>query len=335
MDCWNIWRKIRKTLLVKLRCHPREDGDPDGMDSRLRGNDIVYFMLDRHQLKTNSDFLEGIKSLCIAYEQISVMKMKKIKDAVLYTRGFYDELSDVYSQMKITYRNQVITLAKKNKIEDPKKLLLLGKNEKTVSVLLSANNKLYGDILNRVFVKFIEETKKRETDLVIVGRLGKGMYDDLNMKKPYAYFEIPDTDLTVNDLKQVINSIIKYSTINVYFGRYESFFSQKPLEKNITGDIIINGDKEITEKKLYYFEPNLEKILLFFETQIFSNFFKQTAYEGQLARYASRISAMEQALGAIEKEKKITSFQKIKINNNLMEKKQNERVVQIFLRKRN
>jgi len=290
-------------------------------------------MLDQRQLKTNYEFLETIRSLCVAYEQISVMKMKKIKDAVLFTRSYYDELSEVYLQMKSTYKHQVMDLAKKNKIKDPEKLLLMGKNEKTVDVLLSANNKLYGDILNKVFYKFIEETRNKNTDLVIIGRLGKEMYDDLGLKKTYIYFEIPDTDLTVSDLKPVINNIIKYSKINVFFGRYESFFSQLALNKNITGDIMMGNDRDLKENKFYYFEPNLEKILLFFETQIFSNFFKQTAYEGQLARYASRISAMEQALGAIEKEGKLTTALKIKAHNSLMERKQNERVVQIFLRK--
>jgi F0F1-type ATP synthase gamma subunit len=292
-------------------------------------------MLDTRQLKTNFELLETIRSLCVAYEQISVMKMKKIKDAVLYTRSFYDELSEVYLQMKTTYKNQVMSLAKKNKIKEPEKLLLMGKNEKTVAVLLSANNKLYGDILNKVFYKFVEETKNKDINLVIIGRLGKDMYDDLGSPKPYTYFEIPDSDLTVNDLKPVINSIIKYSTINVFFGRYESFFSQLALSKNITGDIVMGNDKELKDNKFYYFEPNLEKILLFFETQIFSNFFKQTAYEGQLARYASRISAMEQALDVIEKEGKMTMALKMKVHNSLMERKQNERVVQIFLRKRN
>ncbi len=291
-------------------------------------------MLDQRQLKTNFEFLETIRSLCVAYEQISVMKMKKIKNAVLYTRSFYDELSEVYLQMKETYKHQVLDLAKKNKITNPEKLLLMGKNEKTVAVLLSANNKLYGDILNKVFYKFIEETKNQNIDLVVIGRLGKKMYDDLGLKKAYIYFEIPDTDLTVVDLKPVINNIIKYSKINVFFGRYESFFSQLALNKNISGDIMMGNDRDLKENKFYYFEPNLEKILLFFETQIFSNFFKQTAYEGQLARYASRISAMEQALDAVEKDEKMTVSLKIKAHNSLMERKQNERVVQIFLRKR-
>ena len=292
-------------------------------------------MLDQRQLKTNFEFLETIRSLCVAYEQISVMKMKKIKDAVLYTRGFYDELSEVYLQMKKTYKHQVMTLARQNQIKDPQKLLLMGKNEKTVDILLSANNKLYGDILNKVFYKFVEEIRNENTDLVIIGRLGKKMYDDLGSKKAYTYFEIPDTDLTINDLKPVINNIIKYSKINVFFGRYESFFSQLALNKNITGDIMMGNDRDLKDNKFYYFEPNLEKILLFFETQIFSNFFKQTAYEGQLARYASRISAMEQALDVVEKEKKMTTSLKIKAHNSSMERKQNERVVQIFLRKRN
>jgi len=36
---------------------------------------------------------------------------------------------------------------------------------------------------------------------------------------------------------------------------------------------MMGNDRDLKDNKFYYFEPNLEKILLFFETQIFSNFF--------------------------------------------------------------
>ena len=292
-------------------------------------------MLDQKQLKENSEFLDSMGNLCVAYEQISVMKMKKIKDAVLYTRSFYDELAGVYYQVKTTYRDQVKQLVKKKKIKDPQKLLLMGKNDRSVAILLSANNRLYGDILNKVFYKFIAETKDQNVDLVVVGRLAKEMLAEYNLKRSYTYFEIPDIDLTVEDLKPVINMIIPYSKINVFYGRYDSFFSQLAINRNISGDVEIETGSDLSEQKFYYFEPNLKKILLFFETQIFSNLFKQTAYDGQLARYASRISAMDTALGVIEKEARYTTAMRIKAHNNLVERRQNERVAQSLLRRVN
>jgi F0F1-type ATP synthase gamma subunit len=54
----------------------------------------------------------------------------------------------------------------------------------------------------------------------------------------------------------------------------------------------------------FIFEPTLEKIFHFFETQIMANLFSQTLLENQLARHASRVNAMEEALGHIEEESK-------------------------------
>ncbi|MCL4364608.1 F0F1 ATP synthase subunit gamma [Patescibacteria group bacterium] len=290
-------------------------------------------MLNKNILKSDGNFLKDIRNLCISYEQISVMRMRKIKDAVLYTRNFYSQLAQVYVQVKNTYTNQVMTLIKKNKIKDPKKMLLLGKNDKSVSILITANNKLYGDIIDRLYQSFREEIGKKDSDLVIVGSLGKELYESSGMNRPYKYFEITREDnLTLADLKPIVSHIAQYSRINVYFGRYETFFNQIPLMENISGDIRVGEDDEIIKKKFYYFEPDLEKILLFFETQIFANLFKQTAYESQLARFASRVQAMEEALSTIEKEEKELAFQARKANILIEDRKQRERVKQIYFK---
>ncbi len=57
----------------------------------------------------------------------------------------------------------------------------------------------------------------------------------------------------------------------------------------------------------FIFEPTLQKIFHFFETQIMANLFSQTLLENQLARHASRVNAMEEALVHIQEEtKKLT-----------------------------
>ena len=43
------------------------------------------------------------------------------------------------------------------------------------------------------------------------------------------------------------------------------------------------------------FEPSLEKILMFFETEIFASLFNHTVKESQLAKFASRVLALDQA----------------------------------------
>ena len=291
-------------------------------------------MIDKKSIQAEASFLENLRDLCVVYEQISVMRMKEIRDKVLYTRGFYSQLDKVYVRLKKTYHRQLAILAKKRQIKDPRKAFLLGKNEKRVVVFIGADNRFYGDIFNKVFYSFLEDIKKNKDDVLIIGRLGKSMYDNLGPKKPYRYFEIGDeVEITLDHLKAILKVMTDYSRIDVYYGQYKNLFNQEVVMKNITGDF--DTDKKDDGKKgsFYYFEPDLEKILLFFETQIFANLFKQTAYESQLARYASRISAMEQALVAINERTGVNIKARIKLANLEAEKKQRERISQIFLRR--
>ena len=291
-------------------------------------------MLNKKNIQLEADFLENLNDLCVAYEQISVMKMKEIKDKVFYTREFYSQLDEVYIRLKKTYHHQVETLFKKHKIKDLQKMLLLGKSEKRAVVFIAANNRFYGDILNKVFSLFLKDVKETKDEIIIIGSLGKSMYDNLGPGKDYQYFAVGDeVNITLENLKAIIKTLAKYSKVDVYYGQYENFFSQKATTTNITGDLDSSKDDGKKEESFYYFEPDLEKILIFFETQIFASLFKQTVYESQLARYASRIGAMEEALVAVDKQKEKNIRERRKLANFITEKKQRERVSQFFLRR--
>ena len=103
---------------------------------------------------------------------------------------------------------------------------------------------------------------------------------------------------------------------------------------SITGDMPSNRADAANRPAgtvMYLFEPDLEKIVAFFETQIFSNLFKQTVHESHLARLASRITAMEQALERIENQEKILYSNKRKTIRLTENKVQLERVAGIGL----
>lgn len=253
------------------------------------------------QVTEEMDLLSTVKTLCLSYEEISVMKMQKIKNLVLSTRSFFDKLSEVYFDAKNSYKETI--LKKMHKGAD-KKIDERKKTRDSVSILLSANTKLHGGIINDVFGLFSDFIASEDTDIIIVGRLGRELYQKLTPGegggKNYLYFEIPDMEVTLADLKSIVYHLLGYEKINVFYGQYNSMMQQVAKVANITGDEVSTVAEKPKEMKYYIFEPTLEKILHFFETQIFSALFKQTVHEGQLARFASRIKAMEQALDRIE-----------------------------------
>jgi F0F1-type ATP synthase gamma subunit len=256
----------------------------------------------QNKSKTTADLemIGTLKMLAEAYEEVSVLKMQKVRGSVLTTRDFLDGLSNVFVDVKKNYGHKIQRLTK-NKA-GVTTFNTRTHNGKTLTVFLSANSKFYGDIIRRVFDLFIKDVQSKNTDILIVGKMGKELMEGSKFKKNYFYFEMTDGDVTVDDLTPIIDTLVQYETVDVYYGRFSNMVNQLPSVTNVSGQTILDTqastDAEVVQ---YAFEPSLEQILTFFENQVFVSLFKQTINEGELARLASRIRAMEEALGNIEK----------------------------------
>ena len=106
--------------------------------------------------------------------------------------------------------------------------------------------------------------------------------------------------------------MVQYTEIKIYYGKFQSVVTQKPDIQNIAAGTTVSGDAS-APKVLYIFEPSVEDILMFFETQIFASIFDQSIRESQLAKFASRILAMDSASQNIER--RITSLNLKKLSH--------------------
>lgn len=256
-------------------------------------------MQNKNKTQAELELVGTLKMLAEAYEEVSVLKMQKVRGSVLTTRDFLDGLSSVFIDVKRNYGHRIQKLMKnKGSVAT---FTTRANNGKNLSVLLSANSKFYGDIIRRVFDTFIKDIQKKNTDVLIVGKMGKEFMEGSKLKRNYFYFDLSDGEVTVDDLKPIVDTLVQYETVNVYYGRFSNMVNQIPTLTNVSGHEILDT-KEATQDNVvqYAFEPSLDKILTFFENQVFVSLFKQTINEGELARLASRIRAMEEALGNIE-----------------------------------
>jgi len=256
-------------------------------------------MQERKRIAEEIELVLSFKMLAEAFEEISVVKMQRVRSSVLRTRDFLSGLSNVFFDVKNSYRTQIISLMKKKKLknENVTHFSTLKKNGKNVVVLLSANTKLYGDIVPKVFQLFMESIKNLSCDIVIVGKLGKDMFEQRGAAREYTYFDVSDTTVSINDLKALITHIVEYENVTVFYGKFDNVINQNPAASVVSGEEPFEEKRPDLKKEVrFIFEPSLQRILNFFETQIFTSLFKQTVHEYQLARYASRIKAMEEAL---------------------------------------
>lgn len=281
------------------------------------------------------ELVSTLKMISQVYEEISVMKMQRIRDSVLKTRMYLSRMSDVYYDVKSAYRESLFDkiTGKKKRLEGLSKV---NKNGKTIAVLVSANSKMNGDILKKVFRNFQTYLKKHpDVDVAIVGKIGKGLYEERNIERPYDFFEMSEKQLDLESVKKLILHIMEYKEAVMFYGEFESLLNQNPVHNNVSGNEVSEGEKEQKrEDKGFIFEPSIDKILEFFEKQYFSSMVKQNMYEAELARYASRITAMEQAIQHVNESEKSLKRQERKLIKGKQNKMQMDTVTGLMFLKR-
>lgn len=270
--------------------------------------------------------LNSLRSLVEAYEEIASVRMKKTRDTVLKNRQFVNEINNIFEEVRSSFAKEYNALLRKKALLGKKgktgdKVTLLSHNGKTVSVFLSANTGLYGDIVKKTFDLFIEEVRNSDSEVTIVGRQGLTLLNAEEPDRPYTYFELSDHELRAHELDEIIKHIVQYEVINVYYGSFENVVRQNPKMLRVSAEIDLTESKK-ESKASYLFEPELEKILVFFETQMFASLFDQTVREGQLAKYASRVMAMDKAFENIQEGLGKLRLQKLRVAHRRMNKKQ-------------
>ena len=279
-------------------------------------------MATRREVTEEFDRVSTIKGVLEAYEEIAATRIQNIRNSVLLGRLFIEELNYTFQQVKSSHRNEVLKRMKTKNIKDPSKLTFIERNGKTLYVLLSSNTGLYGDIIKKTTELFINLVKKEKADAVIIGRVGLELFKNAGLLITYNYFDFPDIKIDNQALKKIISYILQYERTFIVYGRFENIVSQKPIVTSISGDPLPSS-QAISNVK-YFFEPSLDKIMKFFEAQIFASLFDQTVFESQLAKFASRMTSLELRVENIKEILKNVALEKEKIRHRIINKKQLE-----------
>jgi ATP synthase F1 gamma subunit len=279
--------------------------------------------MDKKTITKEITDLQVLENLTNAYAEISSSRMKKTRNSVLSSRSFLEEIQAVFKEIQDSYRYEFIALAKKKGIKKGDKITFLSHNGKSVAVFISSNTGFYGDLSRKVFDLFTEKIKNDNFEATIVGNLGLSMFKELNPNRSYSFFELPDYGFDREKLAELAKHLVEYEEIHIFYGKFKNLVNQEPEEVIISSETPIEGDKKVNKVK-YLFEPSLEDILIFFEKEMFSSIFEQTISESQLAKFASRMLAMDRAGEKIRKNLLTTKENKLKLMHAIANKKQIE-----------
>lgn len=255
---------------------------------------------DKKQLDADVTELSLMQQMANVYGEVALARMAMVRAGVLQSRAYLQELTKVFAHVQSAYLNKLKQTA--TTVDKRKKLTVLSHNGLTVSVLISANTRLYGDLVRRTYDKFMEEFREGKAEATIIGKIGLSWFkEDMGKNQLYTYFDYPDEQMDQAALKEISKHLVQYEEIHVFYGEYKNVVVQEPRRLVMSASRPMSGQEENSPPQSYFFEPSLEAVMGYFEEEIFGTLLDQAMREAQLSKYASRLTAMDRADQEIDK----------------------------------
>lgn len=271
-----------------------------------------------------------IKSLVETYESLAALYMRRTKQSVVDSRTFYNGLQNIYEEVLQAYRSDIRAFARKKMFgKRVKQVLLHPRQRRAAAVLLSVNTGLYGDIVYKTLSAFARYVSSAPVDSIIVGKRGKLLFNELLPKTSHTFIDFPDNKLDMEHITSLAKLLSSYQEVRVFYGKFESFVSQVPTDSVLRSEQQQTGasrDKSSADHPavLYLFEPSLQQVAKFFETEIFTSLVEQVLHESQLAKFASRMYLLDAAVGRIKNTLNTATFSRQKLIHRKVNKEQFE-----------
>lgn len=306
----------------------------------------------KKELNLDLEATRTARDIVQTFEEIAASRLIAVRGNVAQTRAFLDEIAEINHHVRRAFTEQVTQNRKKSK-QKKNTTSALTKNGRTAQVLLSANRGLYGDLPLRIVREFIKGyqnatkiAKSGNIDVIAVGLVGQYLLDyppDGERPIPYKGFLLDDDKPKDHEIDAVFNHIVAYDRVVITYGKFQSLLSVEAETVDITGAdnteaaaLLLDYDQNsahLNEKsydqdkeKRILFEPSIETIMAFFETTILKALLRQKIFEMQLARFASRMVAMDGAEDKANTKLDELSMEQYKLKRKL----DNKKMQQIF-----
>ncbi len=247
------------------------------------------------EIKAEEASVRSVVSLTSALESLSSMQIAKTKSKVLISNQFFDEVWNIYKQIRVDVMFNYGRVAGETPID------------KELLILITAKGGLSGDIDNRLIRKVVERYDETKNDVLVIGHHGALKLKQAHIDHTY-YFDLPEHDyVNVDPLMDITR---KYAKSRIYYQNYISLSQQEIKDVDLSevvsskgrvADMAVVSDDMVTEKT-YIFEPGSYAVAAYLENSILRLTISQFIYDSRLAQVASRFKAMSAA-----KERSITN----------------------------
>ncbi len=222
------------------------------------------------------------------FEGIASMRIAQIKDQVLQSQQFFNELWHIYTQIRVD------TLFRFGRSQLGDKII-----NKELFIIITGEGGFSGDIDQKLLQIMLKEYNPAKNDIIVVGHHGAIQLAQGNVafKK---YFKLPEKDQNIN-VMPIIKEVQLYRNSTAYYQTYVSLMVQDVKRISLDSAIQERGktartpSTEIISDETYIFEPSTYGVVDHLERSMLQITLSQVILESKLAQYASRFRAMSAA----------------------------------------
>lgn len=220
-----------------------------------------------------------------AFEGIASMRIAQIKNQVLQSTKFFNELWAMYSQLQV---GEVFGFGR----EQHEDVI-----NRELYIIITAEGGFSGDIDQKLVELMLQTYDPAKNDVIVIGHHGALQLYQRGIKYK-KYYKMPSRDQDFNVLP-LIQTIRQYHQTSMFYQEYKTLMVQevKKIELSSAVRQRSTGDKpeDVISEQTYIFEPSTYAVAAHLERSMMQIAVSQLILESKLAQYASRFKAMTQS----------------------------------------
>lgn len=230
--------------------------------------------------------INTLVGLTSVFEGIASMRISQIKNQVLQSQEFFNELWHIYTQVRAGSSFGF------GRGETDKHI------DKDLIIIITAEGGFSGDIDAKLISLVLSQYDEKHQEIIVVGHHGalQLAHAGIHFKR---YYKLPERDSDIN-VTPIVKEVRQYRNTTVYYQTYVSLTIQDVKRIELSAAVQAQGKNsallpdEISERT-YIFEPSTQAVVGHLERSMIHIALSQVILESKLAQYASRFQAMSVA----------------------------------------
>jgi len=221
--------------------------------------------------------------LTSAFEGIASMRIAQTKNQVLQSTQFFNELWQIYSQLRV---DSLFTFGRES---------TQAAIDKDLFIIITAEGGFSGDIDQKLVQLMLKEYVADKNDIIVIGHHGAVQLAQRSVSYK-KYFKLPSKDKNIN-VTPIVNEVQQYRSTKLFYQEYVSLTVQEVKAIELSSAVRDKGSAsdradEVISEATYIFEPSSYAVAAHLERSMMQIAISQLILGSKLAQYASRFRAM-------------------------------------------